>query len=560
MKKYIFLVAALLYFSISNAQHVGKVVNVNIPAPSLANNIIGEPTSQPIAVYLPPSYEKETEKRYPVIYFLLGYDEKVSDYLNGYAGYYLESTMNSNVTQGRIKEIILVIVNGNNLIDGCFFNNSPVTGNWEDFVVKDAVNYMDKNYRTIPKASSRAITGVSMGGYGSLHFSMKHPSLFSAGIGYCPGVANLSGVMKSDLFKDARVIKKVIALKKELSLLSHGAAHKKYLDTLKYFMNTKPSNGTSWEMLFSLAYGSAFAPDTSINAPYIKYPYTLNQENNLVLDTSIYKLYQTGFGDLKQKIAMYKDSLRKLKAYVIDYGLNDEYTWIREGSIYFDSLLTANQIPHRLITNKGGHGSLIKGQSESYHLPLFDSLLVFDTLHLSKEVGIDKFSCPGQIEAPVIDKENKKISIKIKSTVNMKNINPSIYVSPGAKISPFQNSLTPYLDFSSNELIYTITSENGKNTEVWKVSAKLEVVANIDKSKTNDIEIYPNPAYHSFSVKSANSAMKRIEVIDFSGRIIFAQNTNAYQLEVEKQQMCSGTYLLKTETDEGIFINKLIVR
>ena len=141
----------------------------------------------------------------------------------------------------------------------------------------------------------------------------------------------------------------------------------------------------------------------------------------------------------------------------------------------------------------------------------------------------------------------------------MKNINPSIYVSPGARISPFQNSFTPLLDFSSNELIYTITSEDGKNTEVWKVSATLEVVANIDNSKTNDIEIYPNPVYNSFSIKSLNSAMKRIEVIDFSGRIVFAQNTNTYLLALEKQQMRSGTYFLKTMTDGGIYVNKLIV-
>ncbi len=62
----------------------------------------------------------------------------------------------------------MVIVNGYNILEGSFFNNSPITGNWEDFVVKDVVNYIDANFRTLPSADSRALIGLSMGGYGAL--------------------------------------------------------------------------------------------------------------------------------------------------------------------------------------------------------------------------------------------------------------------------------------------------------------------------------------------------------------------------------------------------------
>lgn len=118
MKKYI-IIGILLNLSFIYAQQVGKVINVSIPAPSLANNIIGEPLTQPIAVYLPPSYNNDTFKKYPVVYFLPGYDDSIAAYTNGYI-YTFGSSMNSNVTQGRLKEIIMVIVNGYNMLAGCF--------------------------------------------------------------------------------------------------------------------------------------------------------------------------------------------------------------------------------------------------------------------------------------------------------------------------------------------------------------------------------------------------------------------------------------------------------
>ena len=58
--------------------------------------------------------------------------------------------------------------------------NSSVTGNWEDFVVKELVPDIDANFRTLANRDSRGIAGDRMGGYGAIRFGMRHPDVFGS--------------------------------------------------------------------------------------------------------------------------------------------------------------------------------------------------------------------------------------------------------------------------------------------------------------------------------------------------------------------------------------------
>jgi len=66
------------------------------------------------------------------------------------------------------------------------FVNSPYTGNFEDYIVKDVIDYVDANYRTIPDRQHRAIIGGSMGGYGALSICLHHPEKFIAAVALSP--------------------------------------------------------------------------------------------------------------------------------------------------------------------------------------------------------------------------------------------------------------------------------------------------------------------------------------------------------------------------------------
>jgi enterochelin esterase-like enzyme len=60
------------------------------------------------------------------------------------------------------------------------YSNSATTGDWEAFVSRDLVAYVDGHYRTLADVSSRGLAGHSMGGYGTIRIGMKHPEVFSS--------------------------------------------------------------------------------------------------------------------------------------------------------------------------------------------------------------------------------------------------------------------------------------------------------------------------------------------------------------------------------------------
>jgi S-formylglutathione hydrolase len=545
-----------LYLSIintGNGQQKGKMILESISAPSIEKNLIGEPSSQPIAVYLPPSYEKETQKRYPVVYFLPGYEDTIAAYTKGYINsYFFESSMNSVVTQGRAKEMIVVIVNGFNLLEGCFFYNSPVTGNWEDFVVKDVVNYIDKTYRTIQNSNSRAITGLSMGGFGALHLSMRHPSVFSVAEGEVSGLAAPDGMMKTSLFNDNSIIKKVISIIAELNSLSKEDAHKKYIDTIYYYRKTH-----AWLTLFSFAYGSAFAPDTNIKAPYFNYPYTLDKNNNLVVDSVIFKTWEKGFGNLKDKVVMYKDSLLILKGYGFDYGTSDYFQWIPQGNIYFDKILTEANIPHRVWKNAGGHGDLHKSRYELVALPYCDSILSYDTINLSNLADLEAIAFSEQSAPPIIDKENKTITVIFKSSAKLNSLKPSIYLSPGAKVLP---SVGTAIDFTSGKVQIQVISENGLETTVWTINSSVETSIKSGQSGQTKLQLSPNPSTDHFSVSVEGSTISKIEIIDMVGITVYSQNIQNKKIVIKNNNVGEGLFFVKAYTGTEFFIGKVFLR
>jgi len=63
---------------------------------------------------------------------------------------------------------------------GSMYSNSVTTGDWESFIAKELVAYIDGHYRTIPERVSRGLAGHSMGGYGTFRIGMKHPEIFSS--------------------------------------------------------------------------------------------------------------------------------------------------------------------------------------------------------------------------------------------------------------------------------------------------------------------------------------------------------------------------------------------
>ncbi|MBM3241434.1 hypothetical protein FJZ31_34570 [Candidatus Poribacteria bacterium] len=175
-----FLLIALMVQIPAFAQE-GTRESGEVTSPALKDNLYGDPETRVFEIYLPPSY-KTSDKRYPVIYVLHGHGAKPRKELVSPGGMFnhIKPAMDSMLRDGKIKEMIAVFADGGNKLGGNFYLNSETTGDYETYITKDLVNYIDANYRTIAERNSRGITGGSMGGYGAMHLALKYPEIFGA--------------------------------------------------------------------------------------------------------------------------------------------------------------------------------------------------------------------------------------------------------------------------------------------------------------------------------------------------------------------------------------------
>ncbi len=116
-------------------------------------------------IILPPNYYN-TDERYIVIFLLHGFSGNHNDWIN---------------RTGLVK----YLTNYNFVVvcpeaDNSWYTNSPFikNRNYEDYIIKELIPYVEKKYRVISTKHGRAIAGLSMGGYGAIKFALKYPNYF----------------------------------------------------------------------------------------------------------------------------------------------------------------------------------------------------------------------------------------------------------------------------------------------------------------------------------------------------------------------------------------------
>jgi S-formylglutathione hydrolase FrmB len=312
------------------------IEQLEIAAPSLDGNLLGDPSVLDVAVRTPGSYSLQPDRHYPVVYFLGGYGESPAVASIG-------GELERLVAAGEAPEMIVVAVSGENALGGSFYVDSPVSGNWETAVVRDLVTAIDDRYRTLATPASRGIAGFSMGGYGALALAMHHPDVFGAVYALSPGLFAPGGLAESQMFADPAVVADFLAGQGELAAMAPDAARAELGRAM----------GRSADARFSAAYGAAFAPDPDAAPPWIRYPFT---DSDGPADPDAWAAWERGFGGLADAVEDARDELLTLRGIVIDVGTRDEYQWIPPGCEYLHERLDEAGIPNRLERFDGGHG------------------------------------------------------------------------------------------------------------------------------------------------------------------------------------------------------------
>jgi S-formylglutathione hydrolase FrmB len=152
------------------------VEQVKIHGTSLEGNLEGDAVDRDLFVYLPASYAKDKKKRYPVVFALHGFFIGAEQWTHEI---HVPQTIEGAFAQGA-KEMIVVLPDSKTIHLGSMYSSSVTTGDFENFIARDVVAYVDSHYRTLPARESRGLVGHSMGGYGATRIGMKHADVFGS--------------------------------------------------------------------------------------------------------------------------------------------------------------------------------------------------------------------------------------------------------------------------------------------------------------------------------------------------------------------------------------------
>ena len=243
-------------YDINDVDH-GTVAKVWYDSPALG-------MKRRMSIYTPPGYETSGDRRYPVLYLLHGMGGDEEAWLTqGRAAQILDNL----IAEGAVEPMIVVMPNGNASQEAApgetHFGLVPPTvalphtmdGAFEE-AFPDIIAYVDRTYRTKADKQHRAIAGLSMGGFHSLHTSKQYPDMFDY-VGLFSAAIN-PRVEGSEIYKDreAKLRRQFadapklywIAIGKDDFLYKDNEAYRKALDDMgvKYEYH-KSAGGCIWK-------------------------------------------------------------------------------------------------------------------------------------------------------------------------------------------------------------------------------------------------------------------------------------------------------------------------
>jgi len=153
-----------------------SVEHIKIHGLALEGNLEGDAVDRDVLVFLPPSYAHDKNRRYPVVYALHGYSIGAQQWSGEI---HVPQTIEGAFAHGA-HEMIVVLPDSKTAHNGSMYSSSVTTGDFETFIARDVVKYIDAHYRTVAERASRGLVGHSMGGYGTARIGMKHADVFGS--------------------------------------------------------------------------------------------------------------------------------------------------------------------------------------------------------------------------------------------------------------------------------------------------------------------------------------------------------------------------------------------
>ncbi len=304
------------------------VERIKVHGASLEGNLEGDTPDRDVIVYLPPSYNRDVTRRYPVLYALHGYsisNEKWTTEIK------TPQTIEGAFATGT-HEMIVVLANAQTRHNGSMYSNSATTGNWEDFISRDLVAYVDSHYRTIANRLSRGIAGHSMGGYGTVRIAMRHPDVFSAFYAMSPCCMSAREAPPPEMAKTIEAAK------------ASGTA-----ESLDFFART------------TFAAAAAWSPNPQDPPLYLDLP-----TKNGVVQPGV--LSRWAANAPLAMVDQYIANLRQYRAIALDVG---DLDGLRTDTAQFHGILDSYGIANNFELYSGDHVSAVADRWQNHVMPFF---------------------------------------------------------------------------------------------------------------------------------------------------------------------------------------------
>jgi enterochelin esterase-like enzyme len=316
------------------------VERIKIHGTALEGNLEGNAVDRDAIVFLPPSYAKDKKRRYPVVYALHGYSIGAGQWAGEI---HVPQTIEGAFALGA-KEMIVVLPDSKTVHNGSMYSSSITTGDFERYVARDVVSYIDAHYRTIPARAARGLVGHSMGGYGATRIGMKHADVFGSLYIMSPCCLAPMGGSRGGPPPNPAFAKAIEAVKTpaDSASLPFGARAQ-------------------------LASAAAWAPNPDNPPLYLDLPM---KDGAPQPDVMAKFAANAPLVFIDQYIA----ELRRYRAISIDVGDKDG---LKDGSLKLHEILDKYKIPNHFEIYPGTHTSAVAVRFQQQVLPFFNQNLCF---------------------------------------------------------------------------------------------------------------------------------------------------------------------------------------
>ena len=302
------------------------MLHTKIEGSRLAGNLLGDPTERDVFVYLPPGYD-DGHQRYATAYLLHAYGETAAESVAAVTDGPrwqppLQDVLDPVFGRMGVPPMIVVIPDGWSRWGCGQWVDSPVTGNFEQYVLHDVIPHIDSTYRTLPAATSRGVFGFSSGGFGSWNLASRNPDVFGA-----------MAVLSADSWLD----------------MTHKFMLYKFLDSIWPEAPNGPVEGNVWsELVYD--YSATYSPNPDNPPFYVDLPMEW-PSGELRQDVWDRWLAFDPVVNVHERL----DNLRKLSGILLDAGANDDYN-LHWGHRLLSHYLDQGGIKHEHRENPGNHG------------------------------------------------------------------------------------------------------------------------------------------------------------------------------------------------------------